>query len=407
MRPQPACDLRSRQAACARVRSLTAPDDPSDGAGSIVRRMRFVRSGGYDVCHTSEGIAEVADLLVHALRDRRALVVTTPTVNQRVTKPLLDRCAVRLGRTVPALVLSCSELQKTQETVAVICAAALDADLDRTAVLVAVGGGVCSDLTTMAAASIRRGLSQIRVPTTLVGQVDAGIGVKGALNFAERKSYLGCYFPPELVLVNQGFLAGLPIRHFRAGLAEIVKMAIVADDELFWLLEREPLLTPEHFASHAGNSRSIVWRSIVSLLNQLEPNLFEDQTHERLADFGHTFSPIVESESRFEVLHGEAVAIDIALSTELASCMGILSDQARDRIVSLLRRLALPTFSACLTLPQCVRSMEAARNHRGGRVNLILPSDIGGGRCIAERAAVPDTALRAALERLARDAAVS
>jgi len=374
--------------------------------GSAARRIQFARTGGYDVLHTVHRMPEVAESLARAIQGRRALVVTTPTVGRNVTRPLVAECAARLNRRIPTMVLPCSEEQKTQESVNAICTAVLEAGLDREAVLIVVGGGVCLDLATMAAVSIRRGLAQIRVPTTLVGQVDAGIGVKGSLNFRGLKSYLGCYLPPELVLVNQGFLAGLPARHFRAGLAEIVKMAIVADDILFSLLEREPLFTPEHFASNGGNSRTIVWRSIASLLDELERNLFEDQAHERLADFGHTFSPIIESASGFEVVHGEAVAIDIALSTELATCVGILPGDARDRILALLRRLSLPTFSPVLTLEQSLRAMNAARDHRRGLMNLILPCAIGRGFCVAESSAIPPTALRTALERLPRDIVV-
>ena len=370
------------------------------------RHMPFVRSGGYDVQHAVHGIPEVAGTLVRTLQGRQALVVTTPTVDRNVTQPLLAECAPRLNRSVPTLVLVCSEEQKTQEKVQLICTAALEAGLDRTAVLVAIGGGVCMDLTTMAAAAIRRGLSQIRIPTTLIGQVDAGIGVKGAVNFHGHKSYLGCHFPPELVLVNQGFLAGLPERHFRAGLAEIVKMGIVADAPLFALLESEAHLTPEHFAAGAGNSRTIVWRSIVSLLDELEPNLFEEQARGRIADFGHTFSPAIESASRFEVLHGEAVAIDMALSTELAANLGLLSGSAYDRIRAVLRRLHLPTFSPLLTLERCLGAMDAARRHRRGCMNLILPCAIGKGVCIADSSDIHQAALRMALDRLSREAAV-
>ena len=398
MKPEPVCnaDVADRSSTQEARRSSTTNR-------SSVRHIQFARSGGYDVRHADHGMPEVAESLASAIQDRQALVVTTPTVNRMVTRPLVSECAARLNRPVPTLVLACSEEQKTQESVQMICTAALEAGLDRTAVLVAVGGGVCMDLATMAAASIRRGLSQIRVPTTLIGQVDAGIGVKGALNFCGLKSYLGCYFVPELVLVNQGFLAGLPDRHFRAGLAEIVKMAIVADGTLFALLEREPHLTPGHFASSEGNSRTIVWRSIVSLLDELEPNLFEERTRGRLADFGHTFSPMIESASRFEVLHGEAVAIDIALSTELAARLGLLSGAERDRVMALLRRLRLPTFSPLLTLERCLESMDAARRHRRGLLNLILPCAIGSGFCVGESSEIPQAVLRMALERLPRD----
>src|SRR5262249_10989299 len=146
---------------------------------------------------------------------------------------LIEACNARLGCEHPALILTCSERSKTQATVTAIYDAALEAELDREGALVCVGGGVCLDLATMAASTIRRGIGLVRVPTTLIGQVDAAIGVKGSLNYGNHKSYLGCFYPPELVVVDPACLAGLAERHVRAGLAEIVKMAVIAEPELF------------------------------------------------------------------------------------------------------------------------------------------------------------------------------
>jgi 3-dehydroquinate synthase len=373
---------------------------------TAARRVECARAVGYDIRLTTGSVSLIGQQLADAVGERRALIVTTPTVNAVVTQPIVSAASQQLRRQLPVLIVAGGEERKTHDSVEAIADAALLSDLDRTAVLVGIGGGVCLDLVTMAASSIRRGLSHIRVPTTLVGLVDAGVGIKGALNFRGRKSYIGCYCPPELVLLNQAFLATLPDRHFRAGLAEIVKMAIIADAELFALLEREPLFTTEHFALRRGQSDTIVWRSVACLLDELESNLFEDLPGERLADFGHTFSPVIESASAFSVLHGEAVAVDIALSTELAAILGILSCDTRDRIRAVLRHLSLPLSSPFLTLPRCLESLDAARRHRRCKLNLIVPAAIGTGFCLVEGTEISDALLRGALAVLAQDLVV-
>src|SRR5436190_23291776 len=124
------------------------------------------------------------------------------------------------------------------EVVAAVCNEALSHGLNRTGVLISMGGGVCSDIVTLSASLIRRGVAHIRVPTTLIGQIDAGIGLKGAVNFCGKKSFVGCFHPPEQVLIDPAFLQSLPRRSLVSGMAEATKMGIARDARLFELLER-------------------------------------------------------------------------------------------------------------------------------------------------------------------------
>ena len=276
----------------------------------------------------------------------------------------------------------------------------MEAGLDRSAVLVALGGGVLTDLVTMAAAWIRRGIDYVCVPTTLLGQVDAAIGVKGAVNFMGKKSYLGCYQPPASVLVDPGFLASLPAEHVRYGLSEIVKMAIIRDARLFELVEHHgPQLIETRFQSGPA-AQEVVWRAITGMLDELEPNLYETSTYERLVDFGHTFSPVIESATGFQLHHADAVALDMAVSTALAAQLGYLSPCDRDRIVALLRTLGLPAWSPLLSVELCMRGVEEAARHRAGWPNLVIPVAVGRATFLRRLSDVSANDLAAALRAL-------
>src|SRR5205085_9871341 len=129
------------------------------------------------------------------------------------------------------------EETKSMELVHSVCAEAFSHGLNRRGLLIAFGGGVCSDIVTLSASLIRRGIGHVRVPTTLIGQIDAGIGLKGAVNFCGKKSFLGCFHPPEQVLIDPAFLQSVPRRCLVSGLAEAIKMGIARDPQLFELIE--------------------------------------------------------------------------------------------------------------------------------------------------------------------------
>src|SRR5262245_46745226 len=170
-------------------------------------------------------------MLQALIGDRRSLLVTTPTVYALHRASIRAFCGSGDGSIDP-LILSGGEESKTCATIELICRKALDLRLDRRSILIALGGGVCSDLTSYAASLIRRGIDCIRIPTTLIGQVDAGLGVKSGVNFGGKKSYLGSFHPPMAVFLDSTFLRTLPLRHFQLGLAEMIKIALVCDAEL-------------------------------------------------------------------------------------------------------------------------------------------------------------------------------
>jgi 3-dehydroquinate synthase len=261
--------------------------------------------------------------------------------------------------------------------------------LNRKGLLIGFGGGVCLDVVTVAASLIRRGVGHLRVPTTLIGQIDAGIGLKGAVNFAGKKSFIGCFHPPEQVLVDPSLLRSLPRRAISSGFAESIKMGVIRDAALFELLEKSDCVSQEML-------RLSIW----SMLEELRKNPYEDQSYERVVDFGHTFSPLLEAAMGFELQHGEAVAIDIALSTMISHELGLIDAAVRDRILTVMHAAGLPIFAPKLELALCKEALTEAARHRGGAMNLVIPDGIGRAAFLRMREDLPDEVLAKALSCL-------
>lgn len=362
----------------------------------------------YDVRLTERVLDPTHGALAGHLAGRKTLIVTTPTVAALYDDALARFIAEAPGVTASLMVLECTEEKKTLGEVAAVCREALARGLDRKSVLVGVGGGVCTDIVSVAAAGIRRGIGCVRVPTTLIGQIDAGIGLKGAVNFSGKKSYLGCFYPPEAVFVDPAFLRTVPARLMAFGFAEVIKMALVRDHRLFELVEaHHAQLTASRFKAPLEEGRQVLRLAIKRMLEELETNPYEDRSYKRLVDMGHTFSPALEAASGFAMHHGQAVAIDTALTVTLCEQLGLLAKAERDRVIALIRAVGLPITSELLTLDRCRQGLDEAVLHRGGAVNLVAPTAIGEATFIERREEVTSELLEQALARLAFDAAAS
>jgi 2-epi-5-epi-valiolone synthase len=253
--------------------------------------------------------------------------------------------------------------------------------------VIAIGGGVLTDLVGLASSLYRRSTPYVRVPTTLIGMVDAGIGAKTGVNFLQHKNRLGSYHPAAMTLVDPGFLATLSRRHLRNGLAEVLKIALIKDAGLFELLaEHGARLVAERMqAADSGDdgavATEVIRRSIHGMLQELQPNLWEHDLR-RVVDYGHSFSPTIEMEVLPELLHGEAVSIDMALSAVLACRRGLLTRRDLDRILAVMDRLGLPARHPVCTSDLLAKALEDTVKHRDGRQLLPLTEGIGAARFV-------------------------
>lgn len=269
-------------------------------------------------------------------------------------------------------VLSSSEEGKSAEQVLSVCEGLKKFGIDRRRdPVLAFGGGVILDVSALAANLWRRGTPIIKIPTTLIANVDAAVGVKTAVNFCSEKNKLGTYCAPLAVYIDsETFLPTLPKRHMANGMGEILKMALIKDIDLFQLLEREG----------SACSKTTVRRSIQGMLEELEPN-FMEQTLYRIVDFGHTFSPMLEMaslDSDYPLLHGEAVTIDMVLCMFISEELGLVTSQDVDRVLKVVESLDLPMWHNSLTAEMLERAQVDITKSRGGRLRLpVVSGEIG------------------------------
>ncbi|HTP57292.1 MAG TPA: sedoheptulose 7-phosphate cyclase, partial [Spirochaetia bacterium] len=241
--------------------------------------------------------------------------------------------------------------------------------------IIAIGGGVLTDLVGFVASSYRRGVPHIKVPTTLMGYIDASVGVKTGINFNGHKNRLGSFEPPARVLLDKAFLKTLPRRHLLNGVGEMLKLAIIRDPGLFQLLELHGAASIAACFQDAAGA-SLLDGAIHGMLEELEPNLFEDSL-ERKVDFGHTFSYGLETDPGSRLLHGEAVVLDIAVSACIARARGLLSEDDTGRIFRLIRDLGMQLDATILDPRLLWQSVEERTFHRNGLQRVPLPAGIG------------------------------
>lgn len=252
----------------------------------------------------------------------------------------------------------------------------------RNDVLLAIGGGVLMDVVSMAASLYRRGVSVVKVPTTLLGFVDASVGIKTGINFMGQRNRLGSYYLSYDVAYDRSLLQTLNENLIREGLGEIFKIAIIKSSRLFELLEAysEECLCPQFYQSPAGGE--VIGLSVQLMLEELHDNPTETNLM-RCVDFGHNFSPLlemqsVESDVYEDIPHGMAVATDCILTAIISKNRGELSTSGFNRIIALGRALGFVTHHPIYKRVDIMWSsfLEMTR-HRAGSQNLPYPTKIG------------------------------
>ncbi|MGE7433043.1 sedoheptulose 7-phosphate cyclase [Kitasatospora sp. NPDC001175] len=389
--------------------AVAEPGVRSDGAGfTLVAPERT----SYRVDITDGVFGPDNPLLAEYCAGRRVIAFLGPTVHRLFGQQLRHYLASRLAPgSWSIVVIGGGEGRKTMASVEEICAHAKSAGLDRHGVMLAVGGGVTCDLVGFAAAIYCRGVRYIKVNTTLVGQVDVGVGIKTGVNALGTKNMLGAYHPAHASINDPALLRTLPDRQVRCGLGEIAKMAIIKDARLFRVLEecpevfRRPCPAPSWLPAVAGGERGLedyVLRTAMALmLDELCPNLREHDLA-RLVDFGHTFGPVIETASDYRIAHGESVAIDMAISSQLAQVLGLIGPEDADRITRLIVGLGLPVHDPRTCTPELMQhALRASWERRGRKLHLVVPSGIGSAVFLDDLADVPAVALEQALDVLA------
>ena len=275
------------------------------------------------------------------------------------------------------------ETEKSLRTMERIVDAFTDFGLIRTEPVLVVGGGLTTDVAGFACSTYRRGTDYIRVPTTLIGLVDASVAIKVAVNHGRSKNRLGAFHASQKVILDFSFLKTLPLDQVRNGMAELVKIAVVANSSIFEHLEKygEDLLATR-FGHLDGSpelrevAHRVTYDAINTMLTLEVPNLHERDL-DRVIAYGHTWSPTLELAPDGPLFHGQAISVDMAFSATVAEQRGYLSAGARDRVHGVFHRLGLSIDSPYLTPELLEKATESITQTRGGMLRAAVPRPVG------------------------------
>ncbi len=310
----------------------------------------------------------VIDSLPELTFHRKVAIVTNTTVSALHLEHLKSKIN---ADELYVVTIEDGEEFKTLATVERILNELFEAKLDRKSLLIALGGGVIGDMTGFTASLYQRGIGFVQVPTTLLSQVDASVGGKTGVNNAYGKNLIGAFYQPEAVYIDTDFLKTLPKREFSAGIAEIIKMAVMFDRAYF------DFLMDANFTDKVSLEK-VIQRSVE--LKAEVVNLDEKESGIRaVLNYGHTFGHVVENETNYTTyLHGEAVAIGIMMANALAVELGLLEQSEMDEVENFLEKHQLPTTYEILDVDTFYEKFFLDKKSANNRLKFILPKGIGG-----------------------------
>jgi 3-dehydroquinate synthase len=300
------------------------------------------------------------------------LLVVTDEVVAPLWLPRLEQGLA--GRPFARCVLPGGEQQKNLGAVATVIDALVAARVNRDGLVLALGGGVVGDIAGFAAATYQRGIAFVQLPTTLLAQVDSAVGGKTGVNHPGGKNLVGAFHQPAAVITDIDTLGTLPERELRAGFAEIVKAALVADATFYsWLEDHaERVLARDPAALEHAIRRACEIKAAIVAADERE------EGHRMVLNLGHSFAHAIEAGAGFgRVLHGEAVAAGIVLAAELSTRMGILPGADAMRVRELLLRAGLPVDPPRLGRARMLELMGMDKKVAAGRLRLVLLDGIG------------------------------
>jgi 3-dehydroquinate synthase len=266
---------------------------------------------------------------------------------------------------------------------------------ERRSVLVNLGGGLVTDLGGFVASVYMRGVAYVNVPTTLLAQHDSAIGGKVAVNAPWAKNFVGAFHHPRAVYCDPGVLATLGAQDLFAGVAEAVKIGVIADPALFDLLEADAARVR---ARDPAALEEIVRRAAAGKIALLAPDPWEVELG-RALNLGHTFGHALEVELGYgRIAHGEAVAFGLAVATAVARARGVCGARDADRILGVIDAYDLPPPVPRSRLDAARRRLGETRLVRGGRLNFVLPERVGAVRVVPE---IDDAEVAAAIDAIA------
>jgi 3-dehydroquinate synthase len=333
----------------------------------------------YDILIGRGLMASAGRHLRPLLKQPRVIAVTDSTV-AALHLASLTRALGDAGIACHPLVLPAGEQSKSFEQLEVVIDRLLEARIERSSVLVALGGGVIGDLAGFAASIVLRGIDFVQIPTTLLAQVDSSVGGKTGIDTRRGKNLVGSFHQPRLVLADIDTLATLPRRQVLAGYAEIVKYGLIGDAAFFaWLEDHGSALRDgDEAARQYAVKVSCAAKARIVAEDERESGV------RALLNLGHTFAHALEAECGYsdDLLHGEAVAIGLVMAFDLSARLGLCAPDEAARVERHLAAVGLPTEPTSIAgrvwdIERLIDHMRSDKKVQGGRITFVLARGIG------------------------------
>ena len=332
----------------------------------------------YPIVVASGALARLAELVHERASAHRYAVVTDENVARHYLDSVRDALVADDGKAdrVFTVVVPAGEQHKTREQWAAITDALLAKGCGRDTTVVALGGGVIGDLAGFVAATYMRGIPVVQIPTTLLAMVDASVGGKTAVDTSAGKNLVGAFHPPAIVVIDPATLASLPHRELRAGLAEVIKHGVIANEAE---LRAVRAIAPALFAGTASQPalESLIERSV-----RIKAKIVAADERElglrKLLNFGHTIGHGIEAASDYVLLHGEAIAMGMVAEARVAERAGIADTGTANAIEETITIAGLPSRIPPTVAPdRVIGLMRSDKKQRRGVLEYALPRRIG------------------------------
>jgi 3-dehydroquinate synthase len=327
----------------------------------------------YDVVVGRGILTELPQLLRERCPAHRYAIIT----DSRVGTLYADRVAALLidaGLRAATFAFPAGEWNKVRQTWADLTDRLVETGVGRDAAIIALGGGVVGDMAGFVAATLHRGIPYAQVPTTVLAMIDASVGGKTGLDLPAGKNLVGAFHQPRFVLADINTLATLPRPHLAGGCAEAIKHGVIADRAY---AEAVGSWARACLARDAAALERLVERSVRIKAEIVAADVAE-RGRRQVLNFGHTVGHAVEARSGYGLLHGEAVAIGMAVEARLAETVGVAEPGTRAQLLDLLARFDLPTvLPPTLDAADLLEAMRHDKKARAGALRFALPKTLG------------------------------
>jgi 3-dehydroquinate synthase len=329
-------------------------------------------SGCYNILIGSGLLRSAGRLVRDAGFEGRMVVVTDEDVANYYGN-LVRQSLEENGFKTDLLTVPAGEEQKSLESAGRLYHLLSGIGAERSTPVIALGGGVIGDLAGFVAATFKRGVPFIQMPTTLLAQIDSSVGGKVAVDQGHLKNEIGAFYQPRLVISDIAVLHTLPKRELSSGLAEIIKHAVIADKDLFAYLENniERVMALDEQALEEVIYRSVKIKAAVVMKDERDTGL------RNTLNYGHTVGHAVETVSDFTLRHGEAVAIGMLAAGKISCKMGLWDNSGLDRLKKVIEQAGLPVKVPDFNTEKIIEVMQHDKKVAGGRVKFVLLKSIG------------------------------